>query len=249
MIRFERMGAARAGTVRVQRLLPFVMGLTALTACSDLPLAPELNTDPPPSFALVGTAFSDGFGFFDTARWGRSTHTLGRSQLVPANVQIAGDSVRLVTSSGPYAGAEIWTWQQYGTGTFDIRGRCGVPSGAVCAFFMYETGVGDFADEIDIEILGGSRTIWFTTWVRGKRTNHKELTLPFNPALAMHTYTIVRGTSEIAFLVDGMERAKFKGKGKLPQAVMPVFANAWWPTWLTPVTGSGEWVIDNIAAY
>jgi hypothetical protein len=220
--------------------------LMAPMACSDLPNSPESAVEP--SLALVGTAFTDDFGSFDATRWGRSTHTLGRSPLNPANIVIAGDSVRLNTTSNPYEGAEIWTWEQYGTGTFTVRGRCAVPAGALCAFFMYQGGVGDAADEIDVEILGGTRTIWFTTWVRGKRTNHRAVTLPFAPDAGMHSYTIVRNTAEIRFLVDGVERAKFKGKAKLPQAKMPLYANAWWPTWLTPAGGTGAWVIDRIAA-
>lgn len=251
MSTFTTARSPRPRCVSAWRARVCATAVLGMAACSDLPLAPEVDTGlvVSPSFALVGTAFSDGFSGFDAARWGTSSHTLGRSALNPANVVIAGDSVRLQTTSNPYEGAEIWTRDLYGTGTFSVRGRCAVPAGALCAFFLYEGGVGDRADEVDIEILGGTRTIYFTTWVRGRRTNHRSATLPFAPDQAMHSYTIVRDVAEIRFLVDGAELARFAKKQRLPQARMPILANAWWPTWLTPAGGSGAWVIDQIAAY
>jgi beta-glucanase (GH16 family) len=242
-------GAVRSVLAVAPRRLSVAAAVLGVTACSDLALEPPAYQQVTASFALVGSAFDDGFSTFDDARWSKSAHTLGRGPLDPANVVIEGDSVRLETPSNPYEGAEIRTWEQYGTGTFTARARCAVPAGAVCAFFMYQIGVGDRADEIDIELIGGTRTIWFTTWVRGRRTNHRSATLPFDPALGMHTYSIVRDAAALRFIVDGAEMARFKSRSKVPKATMPIFANAWWPTWLTPSAGSGAWVIDYIAAY
>ena len=218
-------------------------------ACGELPTDVADEVPGLPSFALVGSAFTDEFLTFDTQRWTKSSHLLGRGFLDPANVVTQNGRVDLVTRAAGHTGAEIVSRELYGTGTFAARGRCAVPVGALCAFFMYETGVGDRADEIDIELLGGTRTIWFTTWVNGKRTNHRQITLGFDPAATFHDYTIVRGTNDIRFYVDGALLTTFNKKQRLPQSVTPVFANAWWPTWLTPTAATGAWEIESIAVF
>jgi beta-glucanase (GH16 family) len=228
------------------------LALTALfgtTACAELATDPIDNVAFMPSFALVGSAFTDEFLALDAQRWTKSTHMLGRGLLDPANVVTQHGRVDLFTRPAAHTGAEIHTRELYGTGTFVARARCAVPAGAVCAFFMYQTGVGNRADEIDIELLGGTRTIWFTTWVNGRRTNHREVTLGFDPAAGFHEYLIARSTNEIRFYVDGAQLATFQKKQRLPQANMPVFANAWWPTWLTPTAATGAWELESIAVF
>lgn len=98
------------------------------------------------------------------------------------------------------------------------------PKGTLCTLFMYQVGVGDRADEIDIEIISGSREIWFTTWIAGKRVNHASRTLRFDPSSGFHTYTIQRAASEIRFLVNGELLHSFRHANakKLPQAAMPL---------------------------
>lgn len=235
-------------SMRPANLLRLIVASAAmyLAACSELPQEPELYDGGILASAVTGAAFSDEFGSFDESRWIRSSHWLGRGPLLPTNVEPGSGFVNLMTRSDGYSGAEIMSREQYGAGKFTINARCGVPSGAICAFFLYEIGVGDRADEVDIEIIPATNRIWFTTWRRGRRTHYSSHVLPFDAASAYHTYAFERAASEIRFLVDGVLIQRFVNSRKLPQAIMPVFANAWWPTWITPTSGTGGWNIDYI---
>lgn len=217
-----------------------------LTACSELPEEPELFAGSRLASSVAGAAFTDDFSFFDESRWVRSSHTLGRGPLLPANVESGSGFVSLMTRSEDFSGAEIMSRELYGAGRFTIHARCAVPDGAICAFFLYEIGVGNRADEIDIEIIPSSGQIWFTTWKRGRRVNTSSHALTYDPAAAYHSYAFERTATEIRFFVDGVERHRYANRKRLPDALMPVFANAWWPTWITPGTGSGGWEIDSI---
>jgi beta-glucanase (GH16 family) len=200
------------------------------------------------SLATISSAarFADDFNTLDETVWSRSTHNLGRGPLKPENVTVAASSVALATRASGFEGAEIRTLQTWTTGTFTARARCAAPTGTLCTLFMYQIGVGDRADEIDIEIISGTREIWFTTWVAGKRMNHAKATLPFDPSSGFNTYAIDRRATEIRFLVNGVQlhTYKHKGKGKVPSSAMPLFLNTWWPTWLAPSQANGVWEID-----
>jgi beta-glucanase (GH16 family) len=221
------------------------MFVLALAACSDSPVEPLDATAPvtplPAAAALNPASPTEPFDAFSADRWYRSTHVLGRGPLMPGNVTVAGGQLRLALDANGFLGAEIGSRATFGAGSYAARLRCGAPAGALCAFFFYQPGMGDAADEIDIEILGASREIWFTTWVRGRRTNHAAGTLPFDPAVAAHDYAIVRTGSRVSFYVDGKQYVEFRKK--VPTSRMVLLANAWWPTWLTP-TGAATGSLD-----
>jgi hypothetical protein len=42
--------------------------------------------------------FSDGFTYFDAARWSEGDHNLGRSYLDPTNVDVDGQNIRMLVS-------------------------------------------------------------------------------------------------------------------------------------------------------
>jgi beta-glucanase (GH16 family) len=216
------------------------------SACTEL--EPLGVADSAMSVATISSTarFADDFSALDPAVWSLSTHNLGRGPLRPENVTVADGNVALATIANGFEGAEIRTQQTWTTGVFTARARCAAPTGTLCTLFMYQIGVGDRADEIDIEIISGTREIWFTTWVAGKRMNHAEVTLPFDPANGLNTYTIDRSPKEIRFLVNGvlLHRYKHNGKGKIPATAMPLFLNTWWPTWLVPSQANGVWEID-----
>lgn len=224
---------------------PAIICVLALAACSDSPFEPLDSAAPetplPAAAALNPASPSEPFELFNDGLWYRSTHVLGRGPLMPANVTVAGGQLRLALNADGYQGAEIGSRTNFGAGSYAARLRCGAPSGALCAFFFYQGGVGDAADEIDIEILGATREIWFTTWVRGRRTNHAARTLAFDPAAATHEYAIVRTGSRVTFYVDGQEYVSFRKK--VPTSRMVLLVNAWWPTWLTP-TGATTGSLD-----
>ena len=213
-----------------------------LAACSE-PLATELE----PAAAVVGGAgFTDTFDNLNLERWLPSSHLLGRGYLLPENVSVAAGVLRLATRFDQYTGAELSSLDRHGTGIFSATLRCASPPGTLCAFFLYQTGVGNLADEIDVEVLPGTSEIMFTIWVAGRRTQSARLKLGFNPAVGFHTYAIERTTNELRFRVDGALKKTFRGRSKLPQAPMPVFLNSWWPTWLTPVNADGVLEVDQV---
>jgi beta-glucanase (GH16 family) len=214
---------------------PALLFALILAACSDSPFEP-VESAVPALAALNPSAPSEPFDGFDTAVWNKQEHVLGRGWLLASNVTVESSQLRLWLDANGYEGGEIASRAPFGLGSFAARLRCGAPTGALCAFFLYQPNAGDRADEIDIEILGGTREIWFTTWSRGRRTNHAARVLTFDPAAAAHQYAIVRTSSSVAFYVDGKELARFRKR--LPIAEMALLVNAWWPSWLTPAAGA-----------
>lgn len=220
-------------------LLPAAL---AAAACADSPLAPDdagAASRTRPSFIVSGTTFDDGLDPFSTARWSPQEHTLGRGPLLAANVQPYPGGVHLATSSAGFQGAEIASREWYGWGVYTARMSCGVPAGALCAFFLYQGGARK-ADEIDIEIEGGTGRIYYTTWVQGRRTNSTSAVLA-DPA-AFHDLEIEYRGDRVVFRVDGVEQVRFTRK--LPTRAMLVMSNAWWPTWLAPAGGSAAGYLD-----
>lgn len=140
-------------------------------------------------------------------------------------------AARLHVERAGFAGAEMRSAREFGVGDFAARLRPALPAGTIAGFFLYQHGVGDGADEIDIELIGGTRRILFTSWLRGRRIRHRADELPFDPAADFHEYRIVRTGRRLRFLVDGAEAACFDGDD-LPRARMPLHVNAWWPAWL-----------------
>src|SRR5438552_2445312 len=77
---------------------------------------------------------------FAQIHWQRSANALGRGSLLPANVAQSHGNIILTARATDYSGAEIVSDKAYGPGTFTVKGRCSVPTGALCAFFLYEPG-------------------------------------------------------------------------------------------------------------
>jgi beta-glucanase (GH16 family) len=238
--------AMNANTTRSGAAL-FVM-LMGLAACTqDMPTAPDVS---PPAFARPVPSsplpFDDTFDSFDGTFWETGNHALGQSWLDPANVVASGGLLRLQTPAGTRDGAEIASRERVNGATLTARMRCGLPAGALCAFFLYEGVPGDRNDEIDIEILAATRRMMMTTWVRGRQTNHTEIQLPFDPSAGFHDYGIVWAGGNVAFTVDGSTVESFSRK--VPSRAMRIYANAWWPVWLSGAlpTGTTALEIDRI---
>lgn len=230
------------------RTTPALLLAVLAVACSDDPIALPADESAGPGFAVSFAPFSDGFDVFDASRWSAEEHPLGRGWLRSANVSVQSGILRLATPRSTYDGAEVASLERYGAGSFTARMRCALPAGSLCAFFLYEGVPGDRNDEIDIELISGTRTMWMTTWVRGRQTNHAEVTLPFDPAAEFHEYRIDYSSSEVAFRVDGMLHQRWTRK--LPRRAMRLLANAWWPTWLSaPMPAQDAFMeIDRIDA-
>jgi len=228
------------------RLSPLVLLAVAGSAC-----APDV-TEPGgygyPAAAVASTSFVDEFDAWDPSRWIAGDHPLGNSMLRPSNVSVAGGVLLLRTPAGTRDGAEVRSVDRYTSGSFTAHMQCGLPVGALCAFFLYEYVPGNRNDEIDMEILAGTRRMMMTTWSRGRQTNHAEIDLPFDPAAGIHAYVIEWSAGRVRFLVDGVAVRTFTRR--LPSRPMYIFANAWWPTWLTgtPPTAEAYLSIDRISA-
>ena len=56
-----------------------------------------------------GVSFLDDFNYFDGTRWSKGDHTLGRSYLDPANVDVDGENLRIKLPARTLEGGEILT--------------------------------------------------------------------------------------------------------------------------------------------
>lgn len=245
-----------------KRLLRSSIGLAALTVamvsagCSDGPLALTGPSEAPdhavpaspatPSFGVSSAPVDEPFDVWNSALWSKGDHALGIGYLSPANVAVQNGTLMLLTPAGTYDGGEVLTTSQYSYGTYTARLKCSTPGGTVCAFFLYQGVPGKQNDEIDLELLGGTRDLWVTTWVRGRRTNQQRIVLAFDPAADYHVYQLRYAATAVEALVDGQLVARFTRK--LPTRPMYIMANAWWPTWLSGTPTGGALSIDWITA-
>lgn len=225
-------------------IVPFTL---AAGACASDVTAPAAGGDAL-AFASAASAFTDDFNTWQAGRWSAEEHPLGKGWFRAANVSVSGGILGLRSPAGTTDGGEIASFDRFGSGTFTARMRCAMPAGTLCAFFLYEGVPGNRNDEIDFEVISGTRTLWMTTWSRGVQTNHAEVTLPFDPAVAFHEYTIEYERRSVTFHVDGVQRARFTKR--LPKKSMKLLVNTWWPTWLSqPVSPFDTYMeIDRIDA-
>jgi endo-1,3-1,4-beta-glycanase ExoK len=164
------------------------------------------------------------------APWEPARHALGRGRMQPANVLPTGDGFRLRLPAGRCDGAEIRSANRVRYGEFSARMRTPDAPGSLSAIFLYEDVRGG-NDEIDLEIHNdGSRRALLTAWIDGKAVREAKVVLPFDPAAALHEYTIRWSPAEIAFLADGAPVHRFTSG--IPASPMRLMANAWWPSWL-----------------
>lgn len=239
---------------RGARALPLMLA-TAFAGCTDF--GPSLSgpTEWEPAFSsqgyvAAGNAFTDNFVVLDATRWiNASTHTIGRGPFSPANVTVSSAGLQLAVKRKGYTGAEVVTTDKFLYGTFEMTAQCDVPRGAICALFLYQPGVGDNADEIDIEIIPDTRRVYFTTWVSGRMAESVSVRVPFDPGSGMHTYAIERQPGSLRFMVDGTTLHEIDSPDALPSAEMPLLLNAWWPNWLKPKPGDGVFTVRQVRVF
>ena len=164
------------------------------------------------------------------AAWQPGGHALGRGRVRPQNVIASGAGFRLRLPAGRCDGAEVRSGDRVSYGEYSARMRTPHAPGSLSALFLYQDVPGG-NDEIDLEIYNdGSRRALLTSWIAGKAVREARLELPFDPAAAVHEYTIRWSPREIVFLADGAVLRRFTSG--IPASPMRVMANAWWPTWL-----------------
>jgi len=193
----------------------------AVTGCGeDGPVAPE---DPLPADAVV-----DELETWDPARWEATDHALGRGWVVAANVRPAPGRVELRLPAGTFEGAEFRSVSRLSHGTVEGRLRASAAPGSLTGFFLYE-GRGRRNDEVDVELLGGTRTILFTVWQEDVQVFHSSAELDFDPAAGLHDYRITWTEDRVEWRVDG--RLLAHADGLTLGTELHLYVNAWWPTW------------------
>ena len=170
------------------------------------------------------------FDSWDMTAWIARDHPLGRGEFKPENVSHDDGKLVLTLPAHSYDGGEIQSASRVRFRDIEIRLKTPRARGSISAFFLFQLDPGT-NDEIDIEILNGSRQILFTTWVAGVETNHVKHKLDFDPAKDFHDYRIEWSRRRVRFLVDGVPMQQWTTG--VPQQAMYVFSNAWWPTWLS----------------
>jgi hypothetical protein len=217
-----------------------VLGRTLLLACV-AGLSACGGTDDAPSQ-------TETFRRADPAAWTVSSHPLGRGRFDPAHVRFGPDGLRLVLPRGSLDGGEVQSRTTSGSGTYRARMRTSAALGSLSAFFLYlydaET---DSSDELDFEVPGGAPyRVIVTVWRIGSKTPVDQRTVPlaFDPAAALHDYTLRRDDGTAVFLVDGRE--VFRSSRAPTTRLRPIF-NLWYPTWQDPTVppAPGEVVVDR----
>lgn len=187
--------------------------------------------NPERSDSLGALDFVDDFDSFNTSRWEKGAHTLGRGSIDRNNVSIGAGKLVLKLPAKKYNGAEVASRGGYKYGNYSAMMVCPKAPGSVTAFFLYQETQGG-NDEIDIEIYNDeTRIVDFTVWARGRMTNSASQTLDFDPTEAFHDYRISFHKRWVDFFVDGhFLQSWFSG---LPVSSMKIVSNVWWPTWMS----------------
>ncbi len=176
-----------------------------------------------------GTGFRDNFDSFESTRWTKSDHVLGRTDLDPANVRVGGGHARLKIPARTTGGAEIASSEPYGYGTYQARIRTANAPSSITGFFLYRSP--DYEAEIDIEIYNDVRgKVDFVTYANGRRTHVATKKLGFNPSAAFHVYRFDYKPGAVKFYVDGELMQVWKNG--LPRNSMTLLVNTWFPSWL-----------------
>lgn len=189
----------------------FVITLATLTGCAEE--GPPLGPDESPSFAHgSGRApVVEEFDSWDMTAWVAGDHPLGRGVFAPDHVSHDANggedfsgALILTLPAGTLNGAEIRSASWVAFRNVEVSLKTPDALETISAFFLYQLVPtrNDRNDEIDIEILNGTRKILFTTYVRGKQTNHWELDLGFDPSRDFYDYRIEWSPGRVRFWVD-----------------------------------------------
>ena len=176
-----------------------------------------------------GTSFRDDFVTFDSSRWIKGDHVLGRTDFDPANVSVANGYLTEKIPALTTNGAEIESMEYYGYGTYQARIRAANAPTSITGFYLYRSP--DFYAEIDIEIYNnGSGSVDFVTYANGRKTHIARKKLAFNPSAAFHTYRFDYLRGAVRFYVDGNLMQTWTDG--VPNVSMKLLVNTWFPSWL-----------------
>ena len=119
----------------------------------------------------------------------------------------------------PYKGAEMYSYQSYLYGRYEMRMQVANASGVLSTFFTYKNGseiANTFWEEIDIEIFGkNNATQWQSNIILGTQRptiNTEQLhTASGSLADGYHTYVIEWTPDYVAWFLDGAEVRRITG--------------------------------------
>lgn len=189
----------------------------------------------------------------DRQAWRVSTHPLGRGRFEARNVHFGQTGLTIDMPQGQLDGGEVQSTTLVGDGTATARLRSAANQGSVSAFFLYvHDAATDTSDELDFEVLavpaGQHPRALVTVWRIGSKTpaDQRSVPLDFDPAQALHEYTIERAGGTVVFRIDG--RQVFRSTKAPTQPLRPIF-NAWYPTWQDPTQppAGGQMTVDEFA--
>ncbi|HBQ28622.1 MAG TPA: hypothetical protein DD719_04330 [Desulfotomaculum sp.] len=197
--------------------------ITLLTSGASKTMANNVN-------ATSGPAdFQDDFIDFDTNRWLKSSHNLGRSYLDPDNLSVSDGFLKIKIPATTLNGGEIESQEFYKYGSYRVRMKLPYAPSSITAFFLYRQP--DYFNEIDIEIYNDdSRKIDFVVYSGGKRTHAVTKTLSFDPTGDFHEYRFDFDRKGLKFYVDNQLYQNWRNG--LPTDSMKLLASTWFPTWL-----------------
>ncbi len=155
------------------------------------------------SLASAGALdFTDDFNSFDTNRWSKGDHNLGRGYLDPKNVGVSNGNLAIKLPVRTLNGGEIMSKDLYGEGSYSVRMKLPNAPSSITGFFLYQAP--DYASEVDIEIYNDtSRKIMFSTYSGGSQTHTETMALPFGPTTGYHEYRFDYASGSINFYANG----------------------------------------------
>ncbi|MHB1192164.1 MAG: family 16 glycosylhydrolase [Longimicrobiales bacterium] len=206
---------------------PALAGLVALAlTCGGDPMEapPAEEEDVLPPGAVV-----DELASFDPALWQVMDHALGRGKVAAGNASHGDGKVELRLPAGTFDGGELRSVRRLTHGVVEGRLRAAAAPGAITALFLYQ-GRATRNDEVDIELLGGTRTVLFTVWQEDVEVFNRSVTLDFDPSQGFHDYRISWFPDRVEWRVDGT--LAMTATGITLGTGLYLYVNAWWPTWL-----------------
>ncbi len=256
---------------KIKNVLPLLLAITMLTACSNLNTNDQLSagnssqsvvenskievpdghayaefTNGMPEGWECANGWTNGSMFNVTWRKDNVTFNDGKMQLVINNDKTP-------TGGIPYSGGEFRSKEFYGYGRYEVSMKPIKNDGVVSSFFTY-TGPSDNNpwDEIDIEFLGKDTTIVQFNYFTDSKGNHEHIhNLGFDASEEFHTYAFEWHKDKIVWFVDGVE--VHSAAECIPVTESKIMMNAWCGIgvdgWLKkfddskmPLTAEYEWV-------
>lgn len=140
-------------------------------------------------------------------------------------------------SAKAYKGAEIYSFNSYLYGRYELRMRVAKGSGLLSTFFTYKNGsevTNTFWEEIDLEVLGkNNASQWQSNVILGDQrpTISSEILHPTASSLAeaYHTYVLEWTPDYVAWYLDGVEVRRINGTSTVTSLTNPesVRMNIW----------------------